>query len=258
VRKQRLSAVFVLIYVTGMVATPVATNPTQPLVYVVSYSFVFAIMLAGALIEPRASIVMGVLLSAFLVAVVFVEPHPVAYMAIIGSYTYSVMVCTPILIFLLVGVSMSIILTQLNTTIMRADRAEEIVHLQSEIAAFELRRKMELSQVEAGVQVIAEAHQRFATGDVSVRIPGEVLAKFEVQNAALARIAFSLNMLFSRVQRWREEGMLVLQTETAIAQIVEQLPAAADAEGVLVNLPERTGTLLDPLLLELKSTARRF
>jgi hypothetical protein len=89
---------------------------------------------------------------------------------------------------------------------------------------------------------------------VAVRVSTDTLAKLESNNSALAHIAFSLNMLFARVQRWREESQVATQTEEAIGQIVEHLPAHTGAVGdILDNLPYRTGTLLDPLLLKPES-----
>ena len=252
---QKASAGCVVLYIFDTVLIPILFNPALPLIFTISYGFILAILLGGALISPRVSMIVAIVASVLLVAMVFVEPHPASYMRLIASYNYSVMLILPILMFLLVGISLAIILTQLNKTIRRADRAEEIIVLQTEITKYEAQRKAELDQMESAAPLISEAHRQFANGEVHVRIPAETLAKFDANNA-LVLAAFSLNSLFGRVQRWREEAMMAQKTEVAVNQMVQELQQQdTTSVSALSVLPLRTGTLIDPLLLELKSSA---
>ncbi|GCE32196.1 hypothetical protein KDA_76800 [Dictyobacter alpinus] len=242
VRWQKISASLVILYILDTVMIPILFNPTLPLILIISYSFIIAIVLAGALIVPRASIIVAALTCAFLLIVVFFLPHPKAYIQTVSAYNYSVMVYLPIFIFFVIGISMTVILGQLNQTILRADRAEEIIVLQEEIGRYEERRRAELADMEEGVKLIAEAHRQFANGNVQVRVPIDTLSRLG-ENNALVRVAFSLNNLLGRVQRWREESAMAERTELVVNELVHDLQRRP-TDTLSDQLPLRTGTLV--------------
>lgn len=154
----------------------------------------------------------------------------------------------------------------------RADRAEEIAQLEQR----EIRRQQEeleqKHQLDVGIQQILQTHVDVANGNFQARAP---LTKENV----LWQIAFSLNNLVARLQRFNQNEQefrrikaeneyliqvvnnankdirVLQQTKAEIARLVDYVRRTK--AGKHLKPFALTGTSLDPLIIELTSSAEK-
>ncbi|EFH84230.1 hypothetical protein [Ktedonobacter racemifer] len=142
-----------------------------------------------------------------------------------------------------------VIMRNLINTIHRADRAEEIVSLQQELALHVRTQVQQKQQLEEGFQKIAETHARISNGDLSVRVNLS-------EGHALWNVAGSLNNLLNRMQRMKSDADMLIVTRQAAYQVSSVLHQAV-ATGTMTNMHlPTTGTPLDPVIIELNNVAR--
>ena len=126
------------------------------------------------------------------------------------------------------------------------DRSEEIVALERrEIEQQEKQLELK-SQLEDGIDQILQAHVKAANGDFSARAPLN-------RENVLWRIAYSLNNLLSRLQRYNQLQVEMDKTQEAIRVLTERVRVAKANKQALVPL-QRTGTIVDELILELMTS----
>ncbi|MGH2508840.1 MAG: hypothetical protein ACRDHZ_15755 [Ktedonobacteraceae bacterium] len=245
--RQIMSAIFLVGFLFLAITGILLTNPLDASLVPLFGLFTVAIILAGALMPPIASVITGLLscLDIGIIAALVLNP---AFYNRGGSLhlrpinVISLVVLLPITINFIVSVVVYIIMRNLLTTIQRADRAEEIVTLQTAIAEHERERMQAQRQLEEGLEKIAEAHARIANGDYRTRISlndGNVLWS----------IAVPLNNLVNRLQYWKNDADMLLTTRQAAAYIAAQLQASLRS-GRRDPLP-LTGTPLDPVIVEI-------
>lgn len=125
----------------------------------------------------------------------------------------------------------------------RADRAEEIARLEQAISAQNWKAIKEKRQLEIAIQAIIETHTAVANGNYNVRVPIQ-------QDNVLWPLAGALNNLLCRIQAWRRDSRELEKLRTAINLLMRQ---TGDAKQMGKRpIFDRTGTILDPLLAELK------
>ena len=174
-------------------------------------------------------------------------PHTQQLHALLGNNgMYSLMV-PPIILQIVVAVIIYVIMQNLLKTIRRADRAEEIAELQKEIATYERTRAQEKQQLEESIQKIAQIHTQIANGNLDARVS---LSESNV----LWNIAIPLNNLLSRVQRLKYDADQYARTQLLAQQIAQYLQDAR-LQHRPVHLNTHTGTLLDPVLIEVNHMA---
>ncbi len=124
------------------------------------------------------------------------------------------------------------------------DVTEKMVQLErreNERQAQEITLK---NQLEEGIQLMLQTHVRAANGDFSARAP---LTKENI----LWQLAYSLNNLLARLERFTAESRRHAITQEAIHSVAEQVRLVKAKNQPLVL--SRTGTALDELLIELNS-----
>jgi hypothetical protein len=160
------------------------------------------------------------------------------------------MVEGPIDYYQMVSIQAVVILVSLfwvrNTTgeMVRANQAEEMNKLMQELAIQQHEALEEKQQLEESIQQILAVHMQVANGNLSARVP------FDHENVLWA-VAGSLNNLLARLQSWRQDVQQLQYIEKSIQQTLDDVQQAK-AQRVPLSY-RKTGTILDPLLVELIS-----
>jgi len=244
--RQRLSATCIIACTFLSIAGPLLTDPLNSTLVPLFSIFTISIILAGSLMPPVAALITGLVscLSIGLVALLslnlntYNQGNQTHYQTI---NTLAIAILLPIIIQIIVAVIVYVIMRNLLAAIRRADRAEEIVALQTAIAEHERGRLREQNQLEDGLEKIAEAHARIANGDYYARVSlneGDVLWS----------IAIPLNNLLNRLQSWKNDVDTLLVTRQAAGYIAEQIRVNCQSRQWR-NLP-LTKTSLDPVIVE--------
>jgi hypothetical protein len=124
----------------------------------------------------------------------------------------------------------------------RANNAEEVSKLTMEIAMQQQAVQEEKQQLEESIQQIVSVHMQVANGNFNARVPLD-------QQNVLWSIAGSLNNLLARLQRWRQDAVLLQRNEQALQQLLYNIQAARRQGTALPAY--RTGTSLDVLITEI-------
>jgi hypothetical protein len=244
--RQRFSATCIIASTFLATMGPLLTHPLDSALVPLFSVFTISIILAGALMPPAAALVTGLVSCLLIILVALLTLNPNAYGQ--GSQlhyqtinTLAIAVLLPIVIQIVVAAIVYVIMGNLLLAIRRADRAEEIVTLQTKIVEHERERRREQKQLEDGMEKIAEAHARIANGDYNVRVS---LSEGDV----LWSIAIPLNNLLNRIQTWKNDAEMLRTTHQAARYIAEQMRIRSQHEQHR-DLP-LTKTPLDPVIVE--------
>lgn len=153
----------------------------------------------------------------------------------------------PAITLLLCALICFIVITSLQESFKRADKAEEVAKLHEIVtkqASQELQAKR---QLEGDVKEIIAGMTRFANGDNQARIQLE-------PGCLLWSVASSINNMIGRFVRLREQEQPMQQSFMALKAYMAAIQLAK-ARGVPVILP-RTGTEMDTLIEELLTHAQ--
>lgn len=247
--RQIISASCIILYTFLGVTVPLMTTPLDASLIPLFSIFTISIILAGALMPPVAALITGLAscLDIGLIALVSLNINTFnqgSQLHMLTVNTLSTAVIVPILIQVVIAIIVYATMGNLISAVRRADRAEEIVDLQTEIAEHERKQQRDQKQLEEGLEKIAAAHARIANGDYQARVSlndGHVLWS----------IAVPLNNLLNRLQAWKYDSDGLLMTRQASAYIAEHLRKSLQASpATRHNLP-LTGTPLDPVVVEI-------
>lgn len=245
---QKLSASCIIVYVFLAVNGVLLTNPPGPSLLPLFGTFTIAIVLAGSLMPPVAALITGALscidvtlLALFTLGVGADVYNKGAQLQLRTVNVFSLSVFLPIAIQVVVAVVIYVIMKNLRDTIRRADRAEEIVALQAEVAEYERRRLREKEQLEVEVARLAETHARIANGDLNARVP-------LYEGHVLWSIAVPLNNLLSRLQKLKSDSDMLAHTQRMAIHMAQQFHNILQSGRR--NTLSLTGTPLDPMILE--------
>jgi hypothetical protein len=133
-----------------------------------------------------------------------------------------------------------------NVAISNLDRSEEIVSLERRELEQQQDQLTLKQQLEDGVHQLLQTHVRAANGDFTARVPLS-------QDNVLWRVAYSLNNLLSRLERYNQLDVEVRRTQEAVKGLAASLRAARSRRQPL-QIPQRTGTMLDEVIVELTAT----
>lgn len=247
---QRFSAICIIAITFLAITGPLLTNPLTSAMVPLFGVFTISIILAGALLPPTAALITGLITCLYTGAFAFLSLNPntynqgdqVHYQAV---NTFAIALILPIVIQIVIAVVTYIIMRNLLVSINRAERAEEIVALQTTIASYERTRALEQKQLEEGLEKIAEVHARIANGDYQARVSlneGDVLWS----------VAVPLNNLLNRLQSWKSDSESLSFTQRA-AEYISRLIRANRESSQARQLP-LTRTPLDPVILEMNKT----
>ncbi len=175
-------------------------------------------------------------------------PHAKDLDQLLAQFRYGLII-EPILLYALVAVVTFLWVRSASEAIKRADRAEEI-------AALEQREIEQKQQLDIGIQQILQTHVQVANGNFQVRAP---LAR----ENALWQIAYSLNNLIARLQRYSGNEIELRRARAQAAQLGTDLQRAKAQTSQLVTDLQRAkghhypirspkgGTFLDSVTEEL-------
>lgn len=239
---QIASAILIVLNAPFIVTANLLAYPLDPSLLPIVYALLFAIILGGALMPPIAAIIIAIFNCIDILAIILIGKPTDAYNAMIAKGLYSVFIFLPILMQIGMGIIIFIIMTNLVQTIHRADRAEEIIALQQEMADFEEVRLQQQEQLEEGIRHIAEVHARVANGDLNARVS-------LTENNVLWSIAIPLNNLLNRMQITKQTEENLAHLQQAARYIAQQLhEAAINNKPVILH---STSTALDPVIIEI-------
>lgn len=184
--------------------------------------------------------------SAFIIATMIFLPRSVTYAGemahIIDIYGAAL---RPITLQIIVAVVLYLWVTSAYQALRRADRAEVIAELEHREAERQQQEIALKQQLDEGIQQILQTHVQVANGDFSARTPLR-------QENVLWRIAYSLNNLLARLQSLNYAENELQRAKAETNRLVEALHRAKQGHPVRLG---RTGTHLDPLILELMSSS---
>jgi hypothetical protein len=201
-----------------------------------------ASFVAVTLLAPSSVFVMTAWHTAFTIITVKLLPKTPSLLAALAQDQYGLFL-RPITLQVIVAVVTYMWATSAYQALKRADRAEVIAELEHRETERQQQELVLKQQLDEGIQQILQTHVQVANGDFSARTPLR-------QENVLWRIAYSLNNLLARLQslNYAEHELQRARAETT--RLVDAIHRAKQGQPLKLN---RTGTYLDPLILELMS-----
>ncbi len=225
------------------------TRSLDPWLLPVMSILVVPLILSGSLMPPVAVLIDALLNCLLILLIGMFQHHTNSYNDMMRSGLYFLTILLPVAIQIVVAIVIYAIMSNLLATIRRADRAEEIIELQKSIAEFERIQAADQQSQEEGIAVIAQVHAEVAKGNFSARVP------LGSENA-LWQIAVPLNNLLNRLQQWKGNSDQGEWTQAAITYVVQELQNARKLQQPII-FQKRTGTAVDPLLVEVNHLSRQ-
>ncbi len=162
------------------------------------YLLFFAEIITAALLPIQTIfLVAGVNLLISLWAL-FLAPHTPALDLLLSSERLA-MLLRLIQIHVLVPGALWVLITIHQSTLTRANRAEELAQLQHDLALMNTEHLKQKEALEQGLALISEVHRRVANGDLDARV------SLPDEDVALWQIAGPLNMLIGRYHHAKQE-----------------------------------------------------
>lgn len=193
---------------------------------------------------PPKTVFLSFLLNCVLIwAMLTLAPHSAALTQLLVVSKYDVMMQLVVLQFIVAGV-VYLWVHSATKAIARADHAEVIAALQRDVARQNHVIIEQKHQLDKAIQQIVRTHMEVANGNFNARVS-------RTSDNVLWPIAGALNNLLSRVQHWRHETDEFQRTQQAILWLTQSMAHAQQYDHF--SRLERTGTILDPLILELNS-----
>lgn len=199
---------------------------------------------AITLLRPKSVFVMAFLHCAFIFGAILLLPHSPEFAPILAANEYEIFL-RPVTLQIIVAFVTYLWVTSAQQAVKRADRAEVIAELERR----ELERQQQeitlKQQLDDGIQQILQTHVQVSNGNFSARAPLN-------QENVLWRISYSLNNLLARLQSLNYAEQELQRAKAETARLVEAVHRAKLGQPVRL---ERTGTHLDPLILELLNSS---
>jgi len=213
----------------------VAPGPLS-LVYLPAYDiFVVAVVVAAAILPPAFAYFTAALSIVLILADFALQPHSADLAAAVTQYGIAALVTRPIIELVVVSTVAYLLVRGTQEQIRRADRAEEIAHLESVVA--DQKRALDL-----GVQELTQAFVRTANGDYNVRV------NIPRQNP-LWSLGAQMNTF---VQRLQQAGQASFELERTRQEAFRLATALDDwRAGRMPLWPAPSGTLLDAIIQRL-------
>lgn len=200
-------------------------------------------LLAVSLLPAGTVFVVGGINSLFIWGVLTYQ-HRAPDLAYLFAHSGYSLIIRPIVLQIIVAVVAYLWVRSAMQAIVRADRAEVIASLQHAIAQQEHTVAQQKRQLDLSIQQIVDTHVRVANGDMDARVPLN-------NDNVLWQVAGSLNNLLARLQRLRQDAYELQQLKEQINYLTA---AARQAQATQQPVRfSRSGTALDPLLIELNS-----
>lgn len=238
----RVAAFLLILDTTLLSVGALLRNDLDPAFVPVFCSLVVTVILAGSLMPPVFALLVAVMNCGIITLVTWLQPHTAYYDQMVNKGGISLVFGLPIILQIIVGVVIYAIMTNLITTIRRADQAEEIVALQKEIVNHQRRRVQDQQQLEEGIAMLAQVYTAAANGDLGARVPLG-------SDSVLWQVAVPMNNLLSRAQRWKQNSDVLEKMLVAIKAVGQEMQRSR-MQRVPVLFQQPTNTPLDHLLPE--------
>lgn len=146
---------------------------------------------------------------------------------------------------IIIAIFAFILVRSADLAIKSLDRAEEISALERKEIERQQEQLILKQQLETGIEQILQTYVRAANGDFKVRAP---LAKDNV----LWKVAYSLNNLISRLERYNQSEAGIKRTQEALHHLAMQIHQAKET-GQRVQF-QQTGTPVDEVIVALMAS----
>ena len=195
-------------------------------------------LLSMAFFPPLVAFGIALINCGFLVATLMLLPHASNLSQHLATSILGVVI-SPITLQIIATFLAYIIVAALIKAIRRADKAERLAELESQVIE-QQRKDIQLKeQLNFGITEILLTLNEAANGNFAARAPLK-------QDNALWRIGYSINNLLARVQGFRNEKAELEKTRQVAAQLTMMLKT-----GQRLTLESWTGTCLDSIVVEL-------
>ena len=241
--KLLFAGLLVMIVLEAGVISVIALPPAIPLTFA-QYPFIFvlveALLISVLLFPAWAILVVAAINMIVTVLLLNLLPRTTDFQNFVQAHSGPVF-GIPLTLQLLGALISYIVITSLQESLVRADRAEEVTKLQ-QVMAEQTRNEIQTKrQLESNIEEIVAGLTRFSNGDNQARISLE-------QGNPLWSISANINNMMSRFVRLREQERPQEQTVMALRAYLRELQMAR-INGM--PLPEpRTGTEVDVLVRE--------
>lgn len=199
---------------------------------------------AITLLRPKSVFLMAFLHCTFIIGAILLLPHSAEFAPLFAANRYEIFL-RPITLQIIVAFVTYLWVTSAYQATRRADRAEVIAELERREVERQQQEIALKQQLDEGIQQILQTHVQVSNGNFSVRAPLK-------QENVLWRIAYSLNNLLARLQSLHHAEQELQRARTETARLVEMVHRARLGQQTRF---ERTGTHLDPLILELANSS---
>ena len=242
-RKRLLAGLLVLMVMEAGMVSLVAAPPGGQL-GVTQIPFIFLLvqpLMISVLVFPGWGVLAFAVLNMFVTALLLSVVPKTHEMQLAMQTQFVPIFVIPLAVMFICALISFIVVTSLQESLERADKAEEITRLQQAMAEQAGRELQTKRQLEEGVREIISALTLFSNGNNRARIRLE-------QGHPLWPIAGSINNLISRFIRLREQEQPMEETLRAIHAYLITIRSAR-ATGTPAAFP-RTGTAVDMLIDE--------
>lgn len=199
---------------------------------------------AITLLRPRSVFLMALLHCAFIVGAILILPRSPEFAPIFATNGYEIFL-RPITLQIIVAFVTYLWVTSAYQATRRADRAEVIAELERREVERQQQEIALKQQLDEGIQQIMQTHIQVSNGNFSARAPLK-------QENVLWRISYSLNNLLARLQSLHHAEQELQRARAETARLVEMVHRARQGQSTRFD---RTGTYLDPLILELANSS---
>jgi hypothetical protein len=201
-------------------------------------------LIAVSLLMPATVFLVGLVNSCFIILDVLLEHHApdlIHYLALSG---WAVVIARPILLEFTVAVFTFLWVDSAMKALRRADQAEAMAAMEHAIAEYERAGTMQRRQLEQGIQYLIETQRRVANGDFTARVP-------TTHNNVLWPVAISFNNLLTRFQRFQQDANELERIRRDMPRVLHAIRDAKQKNQPITI--ERTGTVIDAIIIELNS-----
>jgi hypothetical protein len=242
-RKRLLAGLLVLMIMEAGMVSLVAAPPSGQL-GVTQIPFIFLLvqpLMISVLVFPAWGILALAAINMFVTALLLFVVPKTHEMQLAMQTQFVPIFVIPLAVMFICALISFIVITSLQESLERADKAEEVTKLQ-QVMAEQTRRELQTKrQLEEGVQEIISALTLFSNGNNRARIRLET-------GHPLWPIAGNVNNMISRFVRMREQEWPMEETLRAIQTYLMTIRSAR-VSGTPTHFP-RTGTAVDILIDE--------
>ncbi len=205
------------------------------------YTLVFVEVLAVSLLPANWVLLVAVINIAFVIVNLSLQQKMPGFVHVDQNDFYTIIIRI-VSLHVFVVLVLWLWVRSATRAIKRADRAEELAMRERQVQELQQAELQQKEELERGIESILQVHVQVSNGDFQVRAPLS-------QDSLLWRIAYSLNNLIGRLQKYSQAEAELIYAREAIARLTDELrDARSMRRPVQIS---STKTFLDPFLQEL-------